>query len=285
MSSNSFENNPEAAVVAALTKSGLTPSTLSVGESDTSALSFSPETRVVSLERFQARPIRARGTQILTSLLDLVAFLGKQAKEVEGNNTVIFADRDNLKFTAIIDYHHKDEASWMDYRAEVKYKPSRQLEVWKAKHDKRMSQEEFALFLEENIEDIVSPTGAEVLTFAETLEATRTEIFKSSITTATGEMKLQYSSERNGEASSALITDINLGIPLFHGGEAYQVKVKIYHRVTEGRLSFWFQLRHLDHLIDTAWKTDFDYLNVTVGEYASVYQGLPPQESTPLPLA
>lgn len=266
----------EAAVVASLTSLGMKPHSIVLGEAEVMAMAHHPEIAIKSLEHLQDAPVRNRYTQVLTTLTGFCAFLNIQKTEKDGK-PVVFADRQALTFTGILNHPHTgDNPAWMDRRVQVSRVISRKLSKWKERDGKKMNQEEFALFLEEHIEDIAQPSGAEVLSFAETLEATRTETFKSSIVTGTGETKLAYSSERQGEQSSKLITDIKLGVPLFEMGDAYEVKVKIFHRVQDGKLTFWFNIRHLDYLIDKAWSEDFEHVATEIQEWAEIYEGPAP---------
>lgn len=273
--------SPEAAVVQALAEAAMAPQSITIAlpHGNLPAVALSDRVTLHSLAHLLPAPLRAFGTTNLLTLPDLHKFLCKQSQvEGSGCNPVIYADRQNLCVTAILNHDHALRPGWMDYRAKVQLTTSRKLRVWMANNGqaKKMSQENFALFLEENLQDISEPDGAQVLTFAETLEATRTETFKSSIVTSTGEQRLSFSSERNGEQSSQLITKITLGIPLFEGGEPYAVEVKISHRVNDGKLVFWYDLRHIDFLIDTAWADKIEFLNTTVSEFATVYNGTAP---------
>ena len=273
--------SPEAAVVTVLAEAAMTPSpiTIALPHGNLPAIAVSERVNLHSLAHLLPQPLRTTGTTHLLTLLDLHAFLAKQAGHKE--ETVIYANRRDLSITAILNHTTRPSGpGWGDYRAKVTLTKSRQLTLWQAKNGQKMTQEQFATFLEENIEDIRTPSGADVLTFAETLEATRTEVFKSSIVTATGEMKLAYSSERNGEQSSQLITKITLGIPLFDGGEPYAVEVKISHRVSDGKLTFWYDLRHIEYLLDTAWKEQVTFLTETVSEMAHIFNGTAPEPQT-----
>lgn len=272
-------NIPEAMIVQSLAEAAMTPQPITIGlpHGNLPAIAVSERVKLHSLAHLLPAPLRPSGTTHLLTLQDLHAYLAKQtAFENSGLNPVIYANRKDLSFTAILNHHHRTGPGWMDYRAKVTLTKSRQLTLWQAKNGQKMSQEAFALFLEEHLEDIREPNGNEVLTFAETLEATRTEVFKSSIVTATGEQRLTFNSERNGEQSSQLITKIILGIPLFEGGEAYAVEVKISHRVSEGKLTFWYDLRHIDYLLDAAWKEQVTFLMETVSELATIYNGTAP---------
>lgn len=271
---------PEAAVVQQITEAAMAPApvTIALPHGNLPAIAVSNLVNLHSLGHLLPQPLRASGTVHLLTLANLHAFLGNHST----GTTVVYADRKTMTFTGILNHHHKTGGpGWMDYRAVVKLEKSRQLTIWQGMNTKKMSQEQFALFLEEYLEDIREPEGADVLTFAETLEATRTEVFKSSITTATGEQRLTFNSERNGEQSSQLITKITLGIPLFEGSEAFAVEVKISHRVSEGKLTFWFDLRHIEYLLDVAWKDQVTFLTETMTEFAVIYDGCAPAPQSP----
>ena len=275
MKSEPTPGSPEAAVVQALTEAAMAPApvTIALPHGNLPAIAVSNLVNLHSLGHLLPQPLRASGTVNLLTLANLHAYLGNHST----GTTVVYADRKLMTFVGILNHHGKATGpGWMDYRAVVKLEKSRQLTIWQGMNTKKMSQEQFALFLEEHLEDIREPDGADVLTFAETLEATRTEVFKSSITTATGEQRLTFNSERNGEQSSQLITKITLGIPLFEGGEAFAVDVKISHRVSEGKLTFWFDLRHIEYLLDVAWADQVTFLTGTMTEFAVIYDGAAP---------
>jgi uncharacterized protein YfdQ (DUF2303 family) len=286
--SDFLNTTTEAATIASLAQSA-TQANFFI-EENMPVFSFSDQTKVVFAEKLLPTPLRNSGAVFLLTPTDLVRYLKNQTQSKDAGleetcwNPVIFADRAKLTFTAILNYPTAQRPGWADNRAIVTLTKSRQLVTWQGKNAQKMSQEQFALFLEENIEDIRTPTGAQLLTFAETLEATRTETFKSSIITSTGEQKLSYCSERNGEQSSTLITQITLGIPLFEGGDRYAVEAKISHRVTEGKLTFWFDLRHIEHIIDRAWMEECSTLDDNAADFVQIYHGSAPSKQDPLSL-
>ncbi len=266
----------EAAVVVETALKAATPQplTLDFGTHQLPCIATSDLVNVTHLEQFLKQPLRARGTTSLLNLKNLQKFLLKQ--DCTKANTFVFADKDALLFTAILNASTQLEPAWADHRATVQLKKTRQLQNWQSNNKKKMSQEAFALFLEEFLEDIVSPVATEVLHFAETLEARRTEVFKSSIRTSTGECNLVFSSERDGDHNTVLIENFTLGIPLFDGGPAYEVKVKLFHRVIEQKLTFWYELRQIDYILDKAWEAEVEFLNETLSSLAHVFEGKAP---------
>lgn len=233
----------------------------------------------------------------LATSKDLHAYLVKQSTKipddsVASDNVVVFADRDKLTFHAFLDYHHQaleeerwhEEHRWLNHSASVTYKESHQFGVWKKNDGMKMSQEEFAEFLDENVLDITDPTGSDVVSFASCLEARRTEVFKSSKNLSNGEVQFNWSNESSGDAVTKFPTDMKIGIPIWTNGEKIMIPVKLFYRVSEGQLLFWYKLRQLEDIIDKLWNEDVTFIAESLSNIGSVYQGLPPSVPTPLPV-
>lgn len=244
-------------------------------------LAHSERVAVQHLESALPYPARHKGRTELLDITTLTAWLKHQSPASSAFNPVIYADRGNLNFTAILNHPTPTSPGWGDYQARVQLRESRQLQKWKSKNGSKMSQEAFALFLEEMMDDIVDPVASEVLHFAETLEARRTEVFKSTIRTTTGECNLVFASERDGEHSTKLIETFTLGIPLFEGDERYSVRVKLFHRVIDQKLTFWYQLLHLEYIMDKSWEEQVEKLTGQCDTFALVFEGTAPDFSKP----
>ncbi len=241
-----------------------------------------------SLERLLDTPRRPTTHVKLATSKDLHAYLIKQAvigEDAESSdNVVVFADRDSLNFHAFLDYHHPaDQHRWLNHSASVTYKESHQFGIWKENDGEKMGQEEFAEFLDENVLDITEPTGSDVVSFASCLEARRTEVFKSSKNLSNGEVQFNWSNESSGDSTTKFPTDMKIGIPIWSNGEKIEIPVKLFYRVSEGKLLFWYKLRNLENIIDALWNEDVKWLGESLSNYGPVYQGLPP--AIPLPLA
>lgn len=252
--------------------------------------------KITSLENQLATPLRIKGTNPrFYSLRDLQTYLvGQIGTEA---NPVVFADRKTLAFVAFLDYHHQGAGAgditesfnrWLDHTASLQYEHSLQFRKWKEKDGFKFTQTAFAEFLEDNLADIVSPSGSEVLSFAATLEATSTEVFKSAVKLTTGETKFTFTNERTGDQDTKIIDEFTLGIPLWERGEKVQITAKLMHRLetvkdTDSKqVRFWFKLRQLDAIIDTLWAEDIGFLRTALKDIAPVYEGIPPVKPTNL---
>lgn len=254
-----------------------------------------------SLEHLLDSPLRPSTHVKLATSKDLHAYLANQANwnkglaaggedstEVAGpqgyDNVVVFADRDKLNFHAFLDYHHVNGGRWLNHSAAVTYKESHKFGIWKKNDGLKMTQETFAEFLDENVLDITNPTGADVVAFASCLEAHRTEIFKSSTNLSNGEVKFNWSNESSGDSATKFPTDMKIGIPIWTNGEKIEIPVKLFYRVSEGKLMFWYKLRNLENIIDHLWNEDVKFISEALLSIGTVYQGLPPAMAMAQPI-
>ena len=295
MQPSTLENTQtEAGIVAALATETAKPFIETAGRQP--VMITRDDQRIISLELQLQSPLRIKGTNPrFYSLRDLQTYLvGQVGKNA---NPVVFADRKTLSFVAFLDYHHQGAAAgditeenhrWLDHTACLQYEHSLQFKRWKEKDGVKFTQSAFAEFLEDNLADIVAPSGSEVLSFAATLEATSTEVFKSSVKLSTGETKFTFTNERTGDQDTKIIDQIIIGIPLWERGEKVQISAKLMHRLeevkdtTSKQVKFWFKLRQLDAIIDTLWAEDIGFLRTSLQGIAPVYEGIPPVKPTPL---
>lgn len=294
---NSFLQT-EAAVTAALALAHRDPSEARITEPQKHYLPpflVAPtEITLKSLEHFMPAPLRPEIHIALHTARDLHAYVIAQRKDYTigpdgppAANSVIFADRDSMTIKAYLDYHHAEETRWLNHTAKVAFKNSHQFDRWKKVNNQQMTQEAFALFLDEVINDIAQPAGAEVLSFAENLEATSTQVFKAAVKLASGETNYTFTDARDGDVSTKIIDRFTIGIPIWQGGEKVAIEARLFHRIVDNKdkdgapngtksLRFWFTLRHLDEIIDTLFAEEVTFLRTAFEGIAPIYSGTAP---------
>lgn len=250
-------------------------------ESTPAPMLLTPETiKATSLEKWMAHPLRTQANTKLATQQDFVAYLKKHCV-----SPAIFADRKALKFHAIMAYHN-DVPEWLDHQATLVHERSQQLSTWVAKANVYMSQEAFAEFLDENLNDIMTPTPASVLDFVECLQCTRKETFRSAIKQTTGETSFVWTKENQAQESASILEDFTLGIPVWHRGEAIAIGARLYHRISEvegkAKLTFKYRLEHLERIIDKLWDEQIAALRTELADICPVYEGNAPQPPQPI---
>lgn len=182
-----------------------------------------------------------------------VEYFNRYASE---SSTIFVNDKDST-FTAVFDYHKSPtEPQWKRHTAIYKCPKTKEWGSWIESNNKKMSQEEFALFIEENIKEIVEPDGATMLQIASTLKATSTTDFRSSIRLDNGEVQLTYIEKIEGQAgvSAQLQTPekITLVVAPFMKGAAYNVEARFRYRINQGTLTMWYTLIRPHIFVDDA---------------------------------
>lgn len=212
--------------------------------------------RVQSLEKMLDAPVRKRGKIALNDAKSFIAYFNKHDFA-----STIYGQINPPRFLAVIDDHGKSDAGWREHLAEYKCPLSDEWTTWVRSNTRQMTQAEFAKFIEDNLPDVVTPPGADMLEISRSLEAKKKVNFASGIRLQNGQTELTYEEEIQGTAAKGKlqIPEIfSLGIPVLDGGPRYKVDARLRYRINEGRLAFWYDLvRHhkvLEDAVMDVWK-------------------------------
>lgn len=247
----------------------------------------------------RSRPVAREGTAVAQTLDSFVALVRYHS----GPNSAVFVDPTWTApaMTAVIDYHvdaveGSDEAG-DDQRARngrhrIRYafplaEPWKQ---WLAANGKMMSQETFASFIEDHIQDVASPLDAEVadwgrsfrttialasdlLDLARGLEVVVNSRVKSRVRLQSGETSLVFESE-NKAANGAELTVPGLFVlqlPLFHRGELVRLPVRLRYRAGSDGMTWGYEIHRPELAIDVQVRSDCDTVQLRTG--LPVYEG------------
>jgi hypothetical protein len=178
-----------------------------------------------------------------------------------GKKTRTFADVEKLTITSIYDFlapkaieETIDEmgldekpTGWSQFKGVLAFRDSRKLGEWK-KLTEWTGQSDFANFLEDHLEDVVTPSGADLLSIATDLEANSASSFKGKITLNNGDVRLDYQSDT--QTSVEVPKELILGIPLFEHGDKYKVRARLRFRVGGGGVVFRLLFTNLNDAIE-----------------------------------
>jgi uncharacterized protein YfdQ (DUF2303 family) len=124
-----------------------------------------------------------------------------------------------------------------------------------------MEQEEFAIFIEDNIADVVEPSGDTLLQVALTLQAKNEVNFSSSRRLDNGQVQLAYSETIDARAGTGAIEiphRFAIGARLFKNGDGYKVYARLKYRLGGGKVKFWYELERPENAIEDAFKAYID---------------------------
>jgi uncharacterized protein YfdQ (DUF2303 family) len=182
------------------------------------------------------------------SVEDAYSFIAYYNRFANDDSTV-FVDTDSATFTAVIDYHKDEtETRWGKHILSYKCPKTTEWSIWRSENGRSNAkeQEEFALFIEQNLDEIREPAAAEMLEIALSLRAKNNLNFQSAIRLDNGQNQLTYIENIEGAAGAqgqlSIPDEIVLGISPFKGGEPYEVKAKYRYRINHGKLVMWYDL-------------------------------------------
>lgn len=212
----------------------------------------------VDLEKYLQAPLRKRGTVTLDDADSFIAYVKDQA----GPATRIYCTTDysksEVRFTGVLNDYQAEKPQWQDFRAV--YAPAMSVEWarWTASNGKKMSQMDFATWLEDNLKDIASaegfPTGVQMLDMAKALEINQDNRIKSAIRLQSGGVQMEYVS-KDDEATierMKVFERFALGVAPFFNGQAYQLEARLKYKSAAGAVQFWYELIRADLVVQDA---------------------------------
>lgn len=208
--------------------------------------------KIESLESYQFAnaPIRKKATVELYDADSLIKYW------------VLFSDQDSrlfacptgsLWFSAILDYHRagEGEARFRSHIATFNVRMSNEWAIWKGSDGKKMSQVEFATFIEDNSPDVIN--AAFMKEVATDLQARDEAEFASSTRLDNGQTEFVYQQAIRGTVGKGkmLVPEtFKLNIPVFLNESRQEITARLRWRLKEGKLTFWYDLFRAQQIID-----------------------------------
>lgn len=194
-------------------------------------------------------PARKQGKVELLDIDSFVAYCGYQ------ESVRVYANPDAASLIAIFNDDTPGCPGWRDHRAAYKVETSRELACWLKNNKQPMEQEAFAVFLEDNISDIVEPSGEQMLAMALTMQAKTEANFQSSRRLDNGQVQLIYTETIDARAGAGQIEiprEFSIGIRLFKNGSGYKLRARLKYRLGGGKVKFWYELDRPETSIEEA---------------------------------
>ncbi len=205
----------------------------------------------IDMEAGGAVPLRKRG---LVVVFDAASFNQVIADNADAGNVAIYVDRnpDTPSVEAVLNGCGKSGPGWGDFRVKIEFRKTPQWLKWSGINGKMLKQVDFAEFIEDNLEDIAEPAGAQLLEIATYLQAARSVQFKSGIKLSSGEVQLQHLEDIQAQVGPGFIAvpeTIVLGIAPIYGLPSYAVPARFRYRIAEGKLELGVKLQRVETLM------------------------------------
>lgn len=207
---------------------------------------------VVDLEKLLPAPTRKRGNTVVGDEASFCAVVTKHSDA----NTVIYGSKNPPSFKAVFNDHSAGQPGWKDHTAIYPCPLSIEWQKWTGANGRRMTQEDFATFIEDNSLDCRAPDSATMIEISRTLEAKKKVNFASGIRLSNGDNELTFEETISGTAGKGKLQipeTFTIGIPVLEGGAPYEVTARLRYRIGEaGKLSMWFDLLRPHKIVEDA---------------------------------
>jgi uncharacterized protein YfdQ (DUF2303 family) len=227
------------------------------------------------LEPWRTRPERKIGTAAVNTLESFIDLVERHKTD----NSVIFADTDwqRPSLTAVVDYHAAEEAAFGQHRIHYAFPRSEEWKVWTDKHGKPLNQVDFAEFIEDHIQDLTAPDGLEeegferlfsckvgypndLVMLSRGLQINAEVRVKNAIKLQTGESQITFEEDhKNADGHPINVPGVFvINIPIFHGGAATRIPVRLRYKLRDGVIAWTFLLHRPDVYITEEVRRDLE---------------------------
>lgn len=276
-----IRQTPETEALAAVISRSIEPRIVDFtrGTSDGAPFLLIPQgTQVIDvrayLDKYLPAPERKRGT---SKHAQLSSFIDHANRFKDEGSAVFVSPNEKEPFLlSVIDYHAKGPKSAArhgEHRGMHVPELSTAWKTWSEKDGAAMSQEAFAAFLEEHVEDLSEPPCATIdaaqyaekarLTYAPIgmihdlargLEVNVSAKVASTVNLSTGEGRITYEEEHAGRGGEALRVPnaFLLAIEIFKGYDRFEIPVRLRYRATGGSIRWSLSVYRREHLVRLA---------------------------------
>jgi uncharacterized protein YfdQ (DUF2303 family) len=209
--------------------------------------------QVLTYPDLMPAPTRLKQRVVTDTAQDFIEYFNSFSTD----DSVIFCNTERGEFTGVIDYHaDKDSPAWCDHQVTHRCKTTREWDAWLANNGKKMSQVDFAYFIEQNLDEIVTPPAAQMLETVLTLKSQTKVHFDSGQRLSDGQVQLRYHEEIESGAGAKgelkIPETIGIGVRVFEGGDPFSVTARFRYRMSEGKVLMWYDLVRPEKVRDTA---------------------------------
>ncbi len=207
-----------------------------------------------SMEQYLPAPTRSRGNTVLRDVASFIALIKQEAKDAQSR---IYGCYEPASFKAVFNDNFMDSPGWRDHTATFSCPLSIEWRTWVGKNNVKMTQPDFAQFIEDNLPDVVAPPAAEMLEISRSLEAKKDVAFASGIRLSNGQNELTYTETITGTTgkSKLMIPEtFTIGIPVLEGGERYGVECRLRYRIGDGKMQMWYDMLRPHKIVEDAIK-------------------------------
>lgn len=244
-------------------------------------------------EAHRTHPERKIGTARVTTLESFIELTERHKTE----HSVIFANTDwrQPSLTAVIDYHCKPNGGAADYgqhRIHYEFPLSEEWKAWQKQDGEVMSQEDFARFVEDHVQELSAPDSEEadywqglfgfkvahpneLQALSRGLQVTVNQNVKSNVVLQSGEGEIVFEEDhRDAQGNKFTVPGLFvLAIAPFFLGDVCRIPVRLRYRVRGGAAVWFYNIYRPDKYITEQVRRDLE--NAAAATGLPQFQGAP----------
>lgn len=237
-----------------------------------------------SVQEYSELMERPKRNTLTISFKDLDSFCNYvRDHATEDSSLYLQPNIKKLEFSALacIDDCKRNLPNWRQEKVTYIPETSLEWEEWTKNNKEKMRQEEFALFLEEHLCDIVDDTNGKttaltLLNAVTNLYEVRNVTYGSTVSLSNGMASFEFT-EKNGASGKIQVpTEFVIGIPVFEDGPAYTIRAKLRYRIdrNNGSLCLWFELQLINRNFKNAIERQSKAISEKLANVLPIYNGL-----------
>lgn len=236
------ETGTDAGAIATYAQEAATPKKIEAGQLYTVLVPDGDSLERIDTEHLLETPRRKRGSYTFDTV---EAFSAYAREHLDSTRTTVWVTETGA-VTAVFDDHGAAATGWAEHRAELRLRATDEWKHWTGLDDKLVAQEVFAQHIEDGIEEIVEPDGADLLELAQTFNATAEVSFRSAKRLSDGNVQFQYHEEtqasggRSGEM--AVPQTFKFAVAPFLEEETVTLTARLRYRISSSKLQIGYRL-------------------------------------------
>lgn len=236
------------------------------------------------LEPWRLAPERRTGCAKTLTLNSFIELVNRHKDE---QSSVIFGDTrlPAPKLTAVIDYHGVDKsAAFLKHTICYEFPLSEEFEAWIGANSAPMTQNDFAVFLENRISELSTPTEEErdnfeklfkskigtpneIIELSRGLEINVSSRIKQAIKLQSGESEIVFVEEHSNAAGESLTVPglMMVSVHPFVDGDPIRIPARLRYRKTSNGLTWSYDMWRLNHWLRECVKSDLSDAGAATG--------------------
>lgn len=199
-------------------------------------------------------PRRKHGTETFGRVDGFCEFIDRH----RNGDLELWASKPNASLRAVLNPSSETSPGWGDHQAIFGATTTVDLKAWMAVHRKEVGQQAFADHLEDMAHTLIRPSPAEMLTVAQSIEATVTAEVRAAHRLVDGARTSVVIETVVAKAGTSAAVNVEIpalfeiGLALFEGTAPIRLQVRLRYRIGGGHVTFTPIIDRLDDALTTA---------------------------------